>query len=120
MEKNNATKIKVRKRPILISIVCIIGFIWIVFSLPAVFSPSIKKLGDWYPALFGLLVASSFIAYIGVWHMKRWGCSLFILTFFIKTSLLIIINDVSAIGVILSLFFISSIVAFYKRMDVNF
>ncbi len=111
---------KIRKRPILISIVCIIGFFWIVFSLPAVFSPSVKKLGDWYPALFGLLVAASFIAYIGVWNMKRWGCTLFIITFSVKTSLLIMINDVSPIGTILSIFFISSMVAYYKRMDVNF
>ena len=109
----------IKKRPALISTVCILGFIWIVFSLPAVFSPSIKKLGDWYPALFGLIVASSFISYIGVWNMKRWGCSLFIITFFIKEILLVIINDISFVGIVLSVFFISVMVAYYKRMDVN-
>ena len=109
----------IRKRPLLISIVCIIGFIWIVFSLPAVFSPSIKKLGDWYPALFGIIVASSFIAFIGVWNMKQWGCRLFIITFFIKEILLILINDISYVGLIVSVFIISSTVAYYKRMDLN-
>lgn len=109
----------VRKRPVLITVVCIIGFIWIVFSLPAVFSPSVKKLGDWYPALFGLIVASSFIAYIGVWHMKRWGASLFIITFFIKEILLILINDVNYVGIVLSVFFISVMMGYYKRMDIN-
>ena len=109
----------VRKRPALITVVCIIGFIWIVFSLPAVFSPSVKKLGDWYPALFGLIVASSFISYIGVWHMKRWGASLFIITFFIKEILLILINDVNYVGIVLSVFFISVMMAYYKRMDIN-
>ena len=109
----------IRKRPILISVVCIIGFIWIVFSLPAVFSPSIKKLGDWYPALFGLIVASSFIAYIGVWNMKRWGCSLFIITFFIKEIMLVMINDINYVGIIVSVFIISVMVAYYKRMDLN-
>ncbi len=108
-----------RKRPILLSVVCVLGFIWIVFSLPAVFSPSIKKMGDWYPALFGLIVASSFISYIGVWHMKRWGCSLFVITFFTKEILLVLINDVSYVGIVFSVFFISSMVSFYKRMDVN-
>ena len=110
----------IRKRPLLISIVCILGFIWIVFSLPAVFSPTVKKLGDWYPALFGFIVAASFISYIGVWHMKRWGCSLFIITFFIKEIILIITEDVSASGIIFSLFFICTMVAYFKRMDVNF
>ena len=109
----------IRKRPALITIVCIIGFIWVVFSLPAVFSPSIKKLGDWYPALFGLIVAAGFISYIGVWHMKRWGCSLFIITFFIKEILLILINDLNYVGIVVSLFIISAMVAYYKRMDIN-
>lgn len=107
------------KRPGLISVVCILGFIWIVFSFPSVFSPSIKKMGDWYPALFGLIVASSFIAYIGVWHMKRWGVRLFIITFFIKESILILVNDVSYVGVVFSLFFLISMLSFYKRMDLN-
>lgn len=109
----------IRKRPKLVTLVCVLGFIWIVFSFPAVFSPSVKKLGDWYPALFGLIVAMSFISYIGVWHMKRWGVSLFIIAFFIKEMILILINDINYIGIIFSALFISIMVFFYKRMDVN-
>lgn len=107
------------KRPRLISIICILGFIWIVFSFPSVFSPSIKKMGDWYPALFGLIVASSFISYIGVWHMKRWGVQLFIITFFMKETLLILLEDLSYVGIAFSLFFLISMLFFYRRMDLN-
>jgi len=107
------------KRPRLISIICILGFIWIVFSFPSVFSPSIKKMGDWYPALFGLIVASSFISYIGVWHMKRWGVQLFIITFFIKEVLLILLEDLSYVGIAFSLFFLISMLFFYRQMDLN-
>lgn len=106
-------------RPKLITAVCVLGFIWIVFSFPAVFSPSIKKLGDWYPALFGIIVAFSFIAYIGLWHMKQWGVKLFLITFFVKQILLILINDVSYIGLSLSVLFIVAMLFFYKKMDVN-
>jgi hypothetical protein len=109
----------IKKRPRLITFVCILGFIWIVFSFPAVFSPSVKKQGDWYPALFGLIVAFSFIAYIGVWHLKRWGVNLFIITFFIKEILLVLINDLSYIGLVFSTLFISVMLFFYKNMDVN-
>lgn len=109
----------IRKRPILLTVVCILGFIWIVFSFPAVFSPSVKKLGDWYPALFGLIVAASFISYIGVWYMKKWGVSLFAITFFVKETILIVIDDVNFVGVLFSIFFIASMVSFYKRMDSN-
>jgi len=107
------------KRPALITVVCILGFTWIVFSFPGVFAPSLKKLGDWYPALFGILVATSFISYIGLWHMKRWGVQLFLISFFVKETLLVLINDVSYAGLFLSVFFICSILPFYKRMDVN-
>lgn len=109
----------IRKRPKLITLVCVLGFTWIVFSFPAVFSPSVKKLGDWYPALFGLIVAVSFISYIGVWHMKRWGVSLFVIAFFVKEIILILINDLNYIGIFFSSIFIIIMVFFYKRMDVN-
>jgi len=109
----------IRQRPKLLTLVCVLGFIWIVFSFPAVFSPSVKKLGDWYPALFGLIVAISFIAFIGVWHMKRWGASLYIIAFFIKEIILILINDINYIGIIFSALFIIIMVFYYKRMDVN-
>ncbi len=107
------------KRPGLISTICIMGFIWIVFSFPGVFAPSLKKLGDWYPALFGILVATSFISYIGLWHMKRWGVQLFVISFFVKETLLVLIDDVSFTGIVFSVFFIISMLPFYKRMDVN-
>jgi hypothetical protein len=84
-----------------------------------VFSPSVKKLGDWYPALFGLIVAVSFISYIGVWHMKRWGVSLYIMAFFTKEIILVFINDISYIGLTFASLFIAVMVFFYKRMDVN-
>jgi len=90
-----------------------------VFTFPGIFSPSVKKLGDWYPALFGLIVAASFISYVGVWHMKRWGVELYIVTFFIKQVILYLIDDISYVGIVLSTFFIISFLVFYKRMDQN-
>ena len=88
-----------QKRPFVLTIICILGFSWIVVSFPAVFSPSIKKLGDWYPALFGLIVAESFISFIGVWHQKRWGVTLFTTTFIVKEMVLLLIDDVSYVGI---------------------
>ena len=109
----------IEKRPKLLTIVCVCGFFWIVFSFPSVFSPSVKKLGDWYPAMFGLIVAITFISYIGLWHLKRWGVSLFLIAFFIKQSLLLLINDLSYPGLVISILFIFVIVFYYKQMDVN-
>lgn len=111
--------IVIRKRPLLLSIVCICGFAWIVFSFPGIFSPAIKKLGDFYPALFGFIVATSFISFIGVWHMKRWGVNLYITIFFLKQIVLVLTDDISLPGIIASVFFISAMIAYYKHMDLN-
>ncbi len=110
------------KRPVIISIVCIMGFIGSLFSFLWVFSPFIKNLGDWYPALFGIINTCGFVAYIGVWHMKRWGIHLYAVAFFSRTSIYILIDDMGTftiIGIIVSVIFITVMSLFYKRMDVN-
>ncbi len=79
-------------------------------------------MGDWFPALFGLIVACNFISYIGVWHMKKWGVQLHITTFFIKQITIALVDDfgISAyIGILFSAFFITGMMIFYRRMDDN-
>jgi len=110
------------KRPGIISVVCVLGFFITLLSFLWVFSPFIKKLGDWYPALFGIINTCGFISFIGIWHMKRWGVHLYALTFFIRTSIFILIEDTGTTmiaGVINSIIFIVLLCIFYKRMDVN-
>ncbi len=110
------------KRPLIITWICIIGFISIIFTFPAVFSPSVKKLGDFVPALYGFLVAGSFIAYIGLWHMKQWGVQLFLVIFFIKTLFLMSINDYgpgTISGIVFSVIFTGVFLKFYPKMDLN-
>lgn len=51
--------------------------------------------------------------------MKRWGVQLFMITFFVKETILIVVNDVSYVGIVFSLFFLISMISFYKRMDLN-
>jgi hypothetical protein len=111
-----------KKRPFLLSFICITGYLWIVFTFPGVFSPEVKKLGDWYPALFGLVVALSFISFIGVWHMKQWGVNLYIGTFFFKQVLHVITDQMgfgAYVGILFSTLFIIAFVCYYRRMDVN-
>lgn len=110
------------KRPKIISLICILGFISVVFTFPAVFSPSVKKIGDFVPALYGFIVAGSFIAYIGLWHMKQWGVQLFFLIFFIKTLFLILINDLGGgtiVGIVFTVAFGIVLLRFYPKMDIN-
>jgi hypothetical protein len=99
-----------------------IGFMWVLFTFPGVFSPSIKKLGVFIPAVYGLIIAATFISLIGVWHMKRWGPELYVLTFCGKILFLLLTNTFglsSIVGIIFSLWFIAMFLLYYKRMDIN-
>ena len=110
------------KRPTVLSIVCMIGFAWILFTFPGVFSPSVKKLGVFMPAIYGLIIAATFISFIGVWHMKRWGPELYVLSFCAKILFFIFTNTFglsSVLGILFSVWFIVMYAIFYKRMDVN-
>ena len=80
------------KRPLILSIICVIGFLWVVITFPGVFSPSIKKLGVFMPAIYGLIVAATFISFIGVWHLKRWGMELYAISFFVRCCFLFLPN----------------------------
>ena len=51
--------------------------------------------------------------------MKRWGVQLFAITFFVKEAVLFMVNDVSYPGIAFSVFFLTSMLFFYKRMDLN-
>ena len=73
------------RRPIIITIICIIGYVTVVFTFPQIFSPAIKKLGMFVPAIYGVLVAAHFIACVGLWYFKQWGVQWYILSFFAKT-----------------------------------
>lgn len=51
--------------------------------------------------------------------MKRWGVQLFAITFFVKEALLFMLDDLSYVGIAFSVFFLISMLFFYKRMDLN-
>lgn len=108
-----------QKRPVLISIACILGYVGILISFPNIFSPFIKQLGIGYPALFGTIISLRFIALVGVWHMKKWGAVLFALVFCSNEIMRVFINDVNYIELIFSALLSIVFLSYYKLMDRN-
>lgn len=110
-------------RPKSITIICIIGFILVVFSFPQVFSPGIKKIGMFAPAVYGAIIAAQFISYVGLWHFKQWGALGFLTVFFGKLYFNILINET---GVMFYTYIIISLVSFifvfrhFRLMSPNF
>ncbi len=110
------------KRPRIISIICIFGYLSVLVAFPQVFSPSVKKLGLLVPALYGILVAAQFISCVGIWYFKQWGVQLYLMTFFAKT-LFFILSDQTGftfyLGLVVSLTFIVVLLRHYPRMNPN-
>lgn len=106
----------IAKRPVILSIICIVGILWSLMNFIFVFSPFIKRISDWAPAIYGIIVALQFISFIGIWHMKRWGVTLCISAFLVKIIFSILVDDISYVGIVLSATFIVFFLIFYRRM----
>ena len=108
------------KRPVFLSILLVVSYIVLVlFSMGMLLSPETKRLGDFFPALFGLLVAARFIALTGVWYMKRWGVELFMITFGASLIKDIVFDSISVVSVTWQVGLIVTFAAYYKKMDKN-
>ncbi len=102
-----------------LTFLCYLGLIWSLLSFLYVFSPSVKKVGIWFPAVLGVLVASRFISMIGVMHMKKWGVFLFFTSAFLKLFLAVMLDQLSVLEVILSVLIGISLLFFFPKMDEN-
>src|ERR1035437_980034 len=107
----------VRKRHVILTIICIIGILWSLGSFVFVFSPTIKKISDWAPAIYGTMVALQFISFIGIWHMKRWGVMICISAFFAKIIFSVVVKDIAYVEIGLSVVFTVFFLIFYRKMD---
>lgn len=109
------------KRPKIITWVCIAGFILVILSMPQMFSPDTRKMGDFMPALFGLLISLRFIAYVGLWHMKRWGVELFMITLVSQVIQATVMDsyEINPIGLAEHLVAFIIMAVMYKKMDRN-
>jgi hypothetical protein len=110
------------KRPKIITIICVFGYISVVLTFPQVFSPPIKRLGVFIPALFGILVAAHFMACVGLWYFKRWGAELYLFAFFARTLFYMLTDQMGpafTLNIIVTAFFAFFLVRYYPRMDAN-
>ncbi len=105
-----------------ISALCVIGYLSVVISFPQVFSPAIKKLGIFVPAIYGSIMALQFMAFVGVWYFKQWGVLLLLASFITKIIFCLLTNQL-AFGFYFTIsFFVLScflLLKKFKLMDRN-
>lgn len=113
---------KIRKRPIIISIFGVVGFIVSAFQIILISYPGIRKIAAWYPIVYGFFTALRFVSLVGVWRMKKWGAELFVYTLLLKIAVQVLMNDFTTLAMLdmlISIVFSIVFMVFYKRMDRN-
>jgi len=106
-------------RPTILTIVCAASFVYAVLGFPMIFSPFIKKQGDFFPAFTGILISLEFIAIVGVWYMKKWGVRMYLITALLNHALIIYIDNWAFYKSVLPIVFIIIATIYYKKMDNN-
>jgi hypothetical protein len=60
-------------RPTAITVICVIGFIGGLFTIPLIFTDIARHIGAWYPPYLGFSAVVGFVCMIGLWKMRRWA-----------------------------------------------
>ncbi|MFH1524744.1 MAG: hypothetical protein ABIF04_07240 [Chloroflexota bacterium] len=66
-----------KKRPVVISVICILGFIGAAITIPTIFSSTARSIGAWYPPYLAFSAAIGLVCMIGLWKMKKWSVILY-------------------------------------------
>jgi len=109
-------------RPKSISIITIMAIIFVLLSFPMLFTPSIKRMGDFVPLILGIIITLQFISLIGIWHMKKWGVLLFMMIFCARVITFIFLDLFTFrfyFNIFYSLLFLVFFIAHYRKMDSN-
>lgn len=72
------------QRPKSISVITVTAIVLVLLAFPMLFTPSIKRMGDFVPMILGIIITLQFVSLIGIWHMKQWGVQLFIIMFCVR------------------------------------
>jgi hypothetical protein len=61
------------KRPIAVTVICIISWIGSAFAVPLLFSDTARAIAPWYPPFLGVSALIGIVCTIGLWMMRKWG-----------------------------------------------
>lgn len=61
------------KRPIAVTVICVINWIGAAFTVPLVFSDAAGAIGPWYPPFLAASALIGAVCTFGLWMMRKWG-----------------------------------------------
>ncbi|HWJ25876.1 MAG TPA: hypothetical protein VNS32_04995 [Flavisolibacter sp.] len=106
-----------QKRPVVITVVCVIGFLGACISIPLIFSDRAASLGKWYPPLLALSTVLGIISFTGLWKMKKWAVYIYIGTFILGQIALLIMGIWNMFSLVIPAVVISIMVFHLNKME---
>jgi hypothetical protein len=61
------------KRPTSITVICVIGFLGALITVPLIFSSIAQQIGTWYPPYLAFSAVVGLFCMVGLWMMKKWA-----------------------------------------------
>jgi hypothetical protein len=83
------------KRPIIITIICVLGFIQTLITSPAIFIDTSKIYGSGFNFYVLVSIIVGYLCVIGLWQMKKWAAYAYVGLFFLTLILSIAIGSFS-------------------------
>jgi hypothetical protein len=80
------------KRPVIITVICIIGLIGALFTIPLLFTSYASAIGSWYPPFVGLSALVGIISFIGLWRMRLWALYLYLAMFVVTEIIMMVMH----------------------------
>lgn len=106
-------------RPLPITIICILGLIGAVVSLPSILSGSahISEIGEWF--LYHLVISTiiGFCCFLGLWSMRKWALYFYSGILLINQIILLATGLWSPNSLIQPLIVVIFGVAYFHKMD---
>jgi hypothetical protein len=76
-------------RPVIITALCVVMFVGVVFSVAIIFSQSARDIGAWYPPLLAFSAVVGFVCMIGLWKMRKWAVYAYTAFFVVNQGVLL-------------------------------
>lgn len=110
-------------RPVAITVICIIGFIGALLSIPILMRVlSAEPIGGvtlpgWYAPYLALSIVVGLISMIGLWMMKKWGAILYAVLFLVNQVVLFSAGLWNPLALIVPLIVIAVAFSQFSHMD---
>lgn len=107
----------VKKRPVIITVICVLGFIGSLLNFLMIFSEVAKNNGSWYTPYLIFLGIIGLICMVGLWKMKKWASYVYIGVLILNQFILIAMGTWNVVELVFPAVLVGVILSQVNKMD---